>query len=120
MIKSALDTTHYSVTTLAKDIGVSRNTIYRWADKKTKNIEEDHLESISKVLRVNLEWLRLGKGGRSDDEVINQIKHQVAEKGESYKGMDETLSDVELKARSLIRDLESLVDDLDSLKKNRG
>lgn len=116
VIRNALDNTHYSVTSLAEALGVSRNSIYRWADKKSEKIEEDHLDAISKTLNVNLEWLKYGKSGLSDHPKIVEIEQHVAEKGESYKGLERAISDVVSKANSLKQDLTNLLENLEKLK----
>lgn len=115
-IQKALNETHHTPTTLSEDIGVSRNSIYSWRDKKTKNIGEDNLKKIANALPVNLEWLKTGKGIASDDPALNEIKRRVTEKDETYKGLDQTLSNVESKASTLKQDLQDLLDEIDKLR----
>ena len=98
---------------LAKRLNVSYATINRWSKGEKKRFKDSELNSLSKVLRVEKEWLLYG-----EDEAINHISRRVADAGDIYKGPGQTLLNVELKAKSLIRELRSLVDEIQNLKKN--
>lgn len=79
-------------------------------------IEDEYLEAIARALEIHVDWLRHGVGPKYLDDRLNAIKSAVNDPGADYKGLDRTLSDVELKAKSLIRELQSLVDSLGRLR----
>lgn len=47
---------------LANDIGVSRAAIYHWISGYTKDIRLEHLFKAARALKVEPEWLAVGKG----------------------------------------------------------
>lgn len=119
-VSSALKTTSKKYTVLSQEVDVTRKTLYRWRDGDTNKFDDDKLEALAAALGLNDAWLKHGVEPVYKEQRLNQIRSVVNDQGVDYKGLDETLSDVELKARSLIRDLKSLVHDLDDLKKNRN
>lgn len=118
-VAEAIQGSHKSVKRLSDEVGVSRNTIYRWERKETDKFDnEDQLRKLAEATHVDFEWIVGSSGQKSDDPAISEIERRVAEKGESYKGLDQTISDVESKADSLIRDLQVLKNDLSKLRGN--
>lgn len=101
---------------IAELVNKSQSTVNRWRNKKVTSYPKTTLKDIAYALRVDYSWLRHGEGEMTHDAKIQEIARRVNEKGESYKGLDQTLSDVESKANSLIQDLKSLVYDLRRLR----
>lgn len=116
-VAKAIEKSPFSDADIGSSIGVAPSTVWRWRKGNTKRFSERDLKALAKKIHVNYEWLQFGKGSMSDDPAIQEIGNRVAEKGESYKGLDQTLSTVESKAKSLVRDLQSLLNDLEDLKK---
>lgn len=116
-VAKAIEESPYSDSEIGKALDMADSTIWRWRTGKTKRFKESDLKTLANKLQVNYEWLQFGKGSMTNDPDLEEIEQRVADAGVSYKGLDQTVSNVESKARSLIRDLQSLVDDLDRLKK---
>lgn len=106
------------VTSLSQRLNVSRKTIYRWKNKEVGKFDEDDLETLANELKVRYDWLQFGRGSKYLSEGVKKIESSVNDKGADYKGLDQTISDVESKADSLIRDLQVLKHDLSNLRKD--
>ena len=112
--------TSKTYTKLSQQVGVARKTLYRWRDGKTDKFDEDKLEALADALDLNVSWIKHGIGPKYKDERLNQIESVVNDQGVDYKGLDQTLSGVESKAKNLIQDLQSLVDRIGSLRNKRS
>lgn len=113
----AIQKSPFSDSQIASDVGISSTTVWRWRNKKkeTDNFPARDLKALAQKLRISYEWLQFGNGSKTDDSKINEIEHRVVEAGVNYKGLDQTLSNVESKAKSLKQDLQSLIDDIEKI-----
>lgn len=101
---------------IAKKVDKSYHTILRWSKGEKGDFKESEVEAISLALGISKEWLLFGRGGMYSNKDLNQIESAVNDAGEDYKGLDQTLSNVESKAENLKQDLQSLIDDLKKLR----
>lgn len=115
-VAKSINEAPFSKSDIAKKMDVSYHTILRWSKQEKEDYKDSEIRKLSENLRVSYDWLMFGEGSMSDDPDISQIEQRVNEQGESYKGLDQTLLDVESKANSLIHDLESLVRDLKKIR----
>jgi len=104
------------IAVIAREVGVSRNTIYRWQEGDVESPDPEKIKALAESLGVSYDWLQFGTGSKRGHPMLDEIESRASGLGAGYKGLDQTLSNVESKAKSLIQDLQALVDDIESMR----
>jgi len=64
-VQWALDHAGHTQASLAREIGISKGAIGQWVSGATDHIRPAHLFDAARALRVEAEWLGIGKGPRT-------------------------------------------------------